>query len=132
MLLARVDYRFGTMIIVSVYHVLRGEGLRNGVAREPISFHLEFIDAFGDVTHAEEIDCFVEFVSELDPDTFGAAATHSRTRHDRSRHARRLPVHRPAVAAAAAAAAATAPASGGSTAGPFAPPLWLQYLASLR
>lgn len=53
--------------------VLRGSGLSTGVAREPTSFEIEFVDAFGETTHAEELDVFVEFVAELGgaPDVTG-------------------------------------------------------------
>ena len=43
--------------------VVRGEATKTIVARQPSSFDIEFIDAFGAVTHAEDIDCYVELVS---------------------------------------------------------------------
>ena len=46
---------------------LRGHGLSNAVAREPTAFEIEFIDAFGQVTHAEELDVFVERIGEPQP-----------------------------------------------------------------
>jgi hypothetical protein len=41
---------------------LRGTGLNHAVAREPASFEVEFVDAFGQVCYAEELDMYVELV----------------------------------------------------------------------
>lgn len=41
-----------------------GAGLSQAVAREPTSFEIEFIDAFGQITRAEEIDCYVELIGD--------------------------------------------------------------------
>ena len=40
--------------------MLRGEALRSIVARAPQTFDVEFVDAFGSVAHAEELDVYVE------------------------------------------------------------------------
>ena len=40
--------------------MLRGDGLRVCVAREPTVFQMEFVDASGQMAHAEEVDCYVE------------------------------------------------------------------------
>ena len=42
---------------------VKGAGLRKAVAREPSCFEIEFLDAFGAITHAEELDCFVERIA---------------------------------------------------------------------
>lgn len=39
---------------------LRGGGLTSAVSREPASFEVEFVDAFGQVCYAEELDVYVE------------------------------------------------------------------------
>ena len=41
---------------------LRGNGLKTCVSREPASFEVEFVDAFGQVCYAEELDVYVELV----------------------------------------------------------------------
>ena len=46
---------------------VHGDGLNHAIAREPTSFSIEFINAFGNVTHAEEIDCFVERIGDAEP-----------------------------------------------------------------
>ena len=46
---------------------VRGPGLHSAIAREPSHFEIEFVDAFGQVTHAEDIDCYVELVADEDP-----------------------------------------------------------------
>lgn len=40
--------------------VLRGSGLSFAVAREPASFEIDYVDAFGQVAFAEEVDVHVE------------------------------------------------------------------------
>ena len=40
--------------------VVRGEALSSVVARTPSSFEIEFVDAFGQISQAEELDVFVE------------------------------------------------------------------------
>ena len=41
---------------------LRGPGLSSAISREPTSFEIEFVDAFGQVCYAEELDVYVELV----------------------------------------------------------------------
>lgn len=41
---------------------LRGTGLTNAVSREPASFEVEYVDAFGQVCYAEELDVYLELV----------------------------------------------------------------------
>ena len=43
---------------------LKGSGLHKAVAREPTAFEIEFVDCFGQVTHAEELDVHVEWVGD--------------------------------------------------------------------
>ena len=38
---------------------LTGDALKTVTAREPSSFEVEFVDALGNITHAEELDVFV-------------------------------------------------------------------------
>ena len=40
--------------------IVRGETLKTVIARQPSTFEIEFVDAFGQVAHAEELDVFVE------------------------------------------------------------------------
>ena len=69
---------------------LKGAGLMKAVAREPACFEIEFIDAFGAVTRAEELDCFVELVGEAEATTereveAAATAAEERQATERSR-----------------------------------------------
>lgn len=41
---------------------LRGEGLKRATSRDNTSFEVEFVDAFGQVCYAEELDVYVELV----------------------------------------------------------------------
>ena len=40
--------------------VLRGAGLSHAASRVPASFEIEFLDSLGEVTHAEELDVFLQ------------------------------------------------------------------------
>ena len=46
---------------------VKGPGLSASVAREPTSFEIEFVDCFGQVTHAEDLDVWVEWFSDPTP-----------------------------------------------------------------
>ena len=46
---------------------VHGAGLSSAVAREPTSFEIEFIDTFGVITRAEELDCYVELIGDSVP-----------------------------------------------------------------
>ena len=46
--------------------ILRGDALASAVARQPMAFEIEFVDALGQISHAEELDVRLERV-ELAP-----------------------------------------------------------------
>ena len=57
--------------------VLSGEGLLSAVAREPTTFSLEFVDVLGQMTHAEDVDVWVELLAkaphyEAPPNLYGS------------------------------------------------------------
>ena len=41
---------------------LQGDGLNNAVSREPTTFEIEYVDAFGQVCYAEDLDVYVELL----------------------------------------------------------------------
>ena len=59
--------------------LLHGEGLHEAVARERTEFFVEFVDKLGQVTHAEDIDVWVEQVdeSEYQAATSGSSSSSS-------------------------------------------------------
>jgi len=57
---------------VSHLCVMRGFGLNWAIAREPATFWVEFVDALGQVAHAEEVDVHVERLKLLTPPSFPA------------------------------------------------------------
>ena len=57
--------------------VLSGEGLLSAVAREPTTFSIEFVDVLGQMTHAEDVDVWVELLAkaphyEAPPNLYGS------------------------------------------------------------
>ena len=44
--------------------VLSGDALVSAVAREPTTFYVDFVDVLGNVTHAEDLDVWVELVQK--------------------------------------------------------------------
>ena len=106
---------------------LKGAGLSKAVAREPTAFEVEFIDSFGQVTHAEELDLYVEWVGDTIPPapevTADEADVGKKGRGDRASRASYEPVEAPAVEASIAAAPAVAEAEPtGATDGAAASP----------